>query len=77
MDARACICSLKARKEKLCPPRSAIEVEVSQPLDPFQDINMRAASGFLTGMKIGAAINEPWLIIRGQRTCSTSTCHLY
>jgi len=65
MDAQACICSLKVRKEKLCPPRTAVEVEVSQPLDPFQDINMRAASGFLTGMKIGAAINEPWLIIRG------------
>ena len=65
VDAQACILALKARSEKLSPPRSAIEVEVTQPLDPFQDVHMRAASGFLKGMKIGAVIDEPWLIIRG------------
>ena len=65
IDAQACIMAIEEKEAGIvAPPVSAPPVD-DDPLDPYQDVNMRAAAGFLRGMKMANRVHEYWMAVNG------------
>eukprot|EP00899_Mesostigma_viride_P016074 jgi/Mesvir1/24468/Mv21832-RA.1 len=70
LDAEACLSQIKAKGETLrVPPPDALTVAASEPKadasDAEPDLSLRLCQHALRGVRLGRALEEPWLVING------------